>query len=141
MDYELPKNCWLSPEATPHPVPHGQHGNTAEGLLSRLDEAIPDDAEYTFHRLYDLGWARVQWENPTRINVAFKFLTFRTREFLQDLIDFFLHSDVSILVCSPEGREDLKPGDRRWRQKLNNLNHNPEQDTVATGGPKGSREV
>ena len=135
---DTPNNCWLSPAGEAHPCPVREHGKAAR-RIAQLEGLEPDDdsTEAVFRALYTLGYVRIQWAYPKRINVAFHLLTCKTREKLQDFLDILLHCDVQVYVETKAGFDFLTPDDRYWKQKVEALNRDPkagQQDRFTGSG-------
>jgi hypothetical protein len=127
MDTETPQNCWLNAEGEPHPCPIHEHGKAAR-RIAQLEGIEPgdDSTDAVFRALYTLGYVRIQWAGPKRLNVVFHHLTARTREALHDFIDILLHTGFSVGVFSKAGHEFFTLADRYWRQRMESLNRDPD---------------
>ena len=108
-------NCWLDPHGEPHPAPKHHHGIEARKILGLSPQCDTDEA---FRALYDLGYARVQWESNRRVNVAYRYLLPAVEAKLIDLIDILIHSGFTVMIACPGDTLYIRQGDRRWKQNL-----------------------
>jgi hypothetical protein len=121
----LPKNCWIEADGTPVPVDRYQHAKVAGDLA-------PDvDPNQRFAYLFNLGYVRVQWENPTRTNIAFRRPGQQARQVVLTLVDFLLASGVSVLIVAPGDTLFLDESSRYWKGNLRRIMKGGESDVPA----------
>jgi len=112
-------NSWITPTGVAHDVPMQEHHIRARGFVESDLDLEPSEL---FSRLYDRGWARVQWESPKRLNVAFR--TAVGANALSEIIgivESWISKGGSVYAISDVSDAWIQSGSRGWRHQLKRL--------------------